>query len=388
LNKHLFQLQNSSFDLNRSSLSRLVNFSLARGLSVALWRLPGKKEPGFLSGKLKTSHKGKLEHPSYIFSSYNTPDIFQIVPSIYAIHGNLFSHLDNNDNREFVKLANSTPGTENQNAGPHWHRYENEKENISENKDHYIQLVDKAISAIRRKKFDKVVLARKRAVHIPTTFCPVDFFLTLALIHSNNFISLVSTPKTGTWVGASPELLLSCHHQNFKTVALAGTRKISGKPLKEGFTEKERFEQSLVAEYIKDVLIGFGSDFKQTPLKVIKADSLFHIKNEFHFRFPENKLIVDLISELHPTPAVCGFPKGPARQFIKGMEGFDRKFFSGFSGPYFNNDLFYLYVNIRCMEILDQQGVLYAGAGITKDSDPEKEWTETDNKMTTISRYL
>ena len=47
-----------------------------------------------------------------------------------------------------------------------------------------------------------------------------------------------------------------------------------------------------------------------------------------------------------------------------------------------------LYVNLRCLELSADAAILYAGAGITIDSEPEKEWQETELKMQTVSAAL
>ena len=39
-----------------------------------------------------------------------------------------------------------------------------------------------------------------------------------------------------------------------------------------------------------------------------------------------------------------------------------------------------LFVNIRCMKILDDRAVIYVGGGITSSSVPESEWYETEHK--------
>jgi len=87
---------------------------------------------------------------------------------------------------------------------------------------------------------------------------------------------------------------------------------------------------------------------------------------------------------LHPTSSVCGMPKFPALQFIVANEHLNREFYSGFLGPVNIKGNNQLYVNLRCMQILRTRVVMYAGAGITHDSDPEKEWDETALKCQTL----
>jgi isochorismate synthase len=102
----------------------------------------------------------------------------------------------------------------------------------------------------------------------------------------------------------------------------------------------------------------------------------------------------DVMNTLHPTPAVCGLPKAEAKQFLLQNEGYDREYYSGFLGE-LNYDFATgeegktdLFVNLRCMKIEDNKAHLYIGCGITKDSDPEKEFVETVNKSMTMRRVL
>jgi isochorismate synthase len=97
---------------------------------------------------------------------------------------------------------------------------------------------------------------------------------------------------------------------------------------------------------------------------------------------------------LHPTPAVCGFPKLDAQKFIIENEGYDRTFYAGFLGEWNKDFVSYkencsdLYVNLRCMKIEDQKAKLYVGGGINKGSNPEKEYIETVNKSLTMKKVL
>ncbi|MFT7281747.1 MAG: isochorismate synthase, partial [Cyclobacteriaceae bacterium] len=92
---------------------------------------------------------------------------------------------------------------------------------------------------------------------------------------------------------------------------------------------------------------------------------------------------------LHPTSAVCGMPLQPALNFIKEVEGYERGLYAGFLGPVNFNNLTHLFVNLRCMQIINDQKIrLYAGAGITADSDPNKEFVETQLKMNTLKNLL
>jgi isochorismate synthase len=92
---------------------------------------------------------------------------------------------------------------------------------------------------------------------------------------------------------------------------------------------------------------------------------------------------------LHPTPAVCGTPQKIARDFLLSNEEYAREYYTGYIGPVFKegNDS-HLFVNLRCIKIMDSKAYLYAGGGITQASDAEEEWKETKNKLQTMLQVL
>jgi len=77
-------------------------------------------------------------------------------------------------------------------------------------------------------------------------------------------------------------------------------------------------------------------------------------------------------------------PKEPAVQLINEFEAHDRKFYTGYLGPVNLDNKTSLYVNLRCMELFNTKANLFAGAGVTAISDPEKEWSETELKFNTL----
>jgi isochorismate synthase len=118
-----------------------------------------------------------------------------------------------------------------------------------------------------------------------------------------------------------------------------------------------------------------------------------HLKTDVIGSLNENHNLKNIIQILHPTPAVCGFPKESAKKFIHENENYNREFYAGFLGE-LNKDFGTdenktdLFVNLRCMKIEANTINFYAGGGITKDSIPEKEWEETVNKTNTMKSCI
>ena len=81
-------------------------------------------------------------------------------------------------------------------------------------------------------------------------------------------------------------------------------------------------------------------------------------------------------------------PKNFAIDFIQKNEVFDRTYYSGFLGEYNSNNQTDLFVNLRCLEVVNNAVNIYVGCGITKDSNPEMEFLETENKSMTMRNII
>ena len=116
-----------------------------------------------------------------------------------------------------------------------------------------------------------------------------------------------------------------------------------------------------------------------------KAGRLIHLRTDFSF--PDNvagKKLTRLIRSLHPTSAICGMPMEKSLQFIQKLEKHNREYYAGYLGPIGIDDEMQLFVNLRCMKVLQNELVLFVGSGITSESNPEDEWDETEIKADTL----
>lgn len=241
--------------------------------------------------------------------------------------------------------------------------------------------------------FRKIVLARCADEQTPAAIDPMQLFYHACQLYPRMFIALVSTPQSGTWLTATPEILLEGSGHEWRTIALAGTMKLVGDQLSgEGetvtWTTKNIEEQRIVATYIAECLEQFTGNFREEGPRTVRAADLVHLRSDFTFTLPTNGRAGDLLQSLHPTPAVCGLPKRDAFQFIVSNEHTPRRYYSGFMGPLDIQDSTNLYVSLRCMNIEGNRYHLYAGGGLLKDSTEEQEWLETEAKLETMRRLI
>jgi len=275
-------------------------------------------------------------------------------------------------------------------------RTENSNRTNEASRKAFEDLVTLAIKEIGHSKMLKVVPSRQKRIKLPAEINFRQFVQKLCDEYPNAFVYVVSIPGVGTWIGATPENLISIDCNNlFKTTALAGTQSFDPKiPLADmAWRQKEIEEQAMVSRYIIDCFKKIRlREFEEAGPRTSRAGNLVHLKTDFivdidDVGFPQlGSVMLDL---LHPTSAVCGTPKTAALHFLKNHEGYDRSYYAGFLGPVKIANETHLYVNLRCMQLLpDHQAMLYAGAGVTIDSVPENEWKETELKMITLSSIL
>ena len=205
--------------------------------------------------------------------------------------------------------------------------------------------------------FRKIVLSRCLDMDIAEPESPFMLFQKACERYPRMFISLVSTPQGGTWLTASPEILLesiSPADSTFKTIALAGTM-----PFAEDvrWSEKNIREQRYVATYMMETLEQFTNRIGEEGPYTTRAANLAHLRRE-------------------------------AFDFIQRNESSPRLYYSGFQGPLQPGGDTHLYVSLRCMMINGGHYSLYAGGGLLKDSIEESEWQETEAKLNTMRNVL
>lgn len=292
-------------------------------------------------------------------------------------------------------------------------------------KDDHIKLVQKALQKLQTGQLKKVVLSRKETVELHGKK-PLELFIELLTSYPTAFVYIFFHPKIGLWLGATPETLLKTGAHKFMTMALAGTQKYLGNK-EVSWGEKEREEQ----QFVTDAIVTELGKTKVKNLTVSKpytaqAGTLLHLRTDISGDLPGKRTVTSLNSEgkengpattllgeiitsLHPTPAVCGLPKKKAKEFIILEEKYDREFYTGFLGELnlqkntqrsrnkrnVENLAFRtvkkesaLFVNLRCMKVENDTAYIYVGGGITKESDPNAEWQETVNKSQTMKKVL
>jgi len=240
-------------------------------------------------------------------------------------------------------------------------------------KENHLKNVEKAIKLIVQNDIEKIIISRLQKVSF-NSFNPFNAVLKLMQAYDESYVYYWHHPKAGSWMGATPEILINSTHNHIETIALAGTLPItSAEPV--AWQMKEIKEQQIVTDYIKKTVSKYTDNLQVSLPETIYQGKLAHIRTKIEATVSSDQL-QNLIFDLHPTPAVCGLPTQQAKVLIEQIENYDRKYYTGFLG-FKNKHTTDFYVNLRNMSIHQNYLNLYIGGGIIKDSHPEKEWQET-----------
>ena len=387
-------------------LRHLVAGALRTGRPLALWREPGAAQPQLLVARSleaaytglppaldeqapagfaffpfrDSDHNPALFLPADVRYDLARPAAVAVAPAARELVPNLTAW-----------LALATP------PALAWH-VSNQPAPSSATQAEYFGLVRTGVAAIAGKALVKVVSSRAARRLLPPGFDPLVAFAELSTQYPRAFVSLVSVPGVGTWLGASPEVLAEVTADGqFHTMALAGTQPLTPGllPQEAIWRQKEIEEQALVARYIVNCFKQLRlREYHETGPRTVAAGQLLHLRTDFEVDLRNvpnpTSLGTDMLRLLHPTSAVGGMPKVAALAFLQQHEGYDRAYYSGFLGPV-NVEapgIARLFVNLRCLQVRPTEAILYAGTGLTIDSDPTREWQETEMKMQTVGAVL
>jgi menaquinone-specific isochorismate synthase len=253
-----------------------------------------------------------------------------------------------------------------------------------------------ALNSIQNRQLEKLVLANAVDVVSPLPFQWGRSLHNLRQVYPDCYVFSVSNGKGQSFIGASPERLLSVQNQRLVTDALAGSAP-RGRSLEEDAalakrlleSDKEQREHQLVVDFITQRLTQFGLNvhFAQAPT-LLRLSNIQHLHTPIRATLPSTLHPLELLAELHPTPAVAGLPRDLACEQIQRYEGFSRSLYAaplGWVDALGNAEFI---VGIRSALLDGHYARLYAGAGIVAGSDPRREMAEVQLKLQALLRAL
>ncbi|MBW7892230.1 MAG: chorismate-binding protein [Chitinophagaceae bacterium] len=255
-------------------------------------------------------------------------------------------------------------------------------------KEDYLHKIAVFLQDIRSGVLEKAILSNVFYEEKPENFDPFYCFEGLSDSYPDTFVHLLVHPDAGIWLGASPELLLKKKDQEVSIRAIAGTQPRSESKIYEWRT-KETEEHLMVGKHIEQVFQKFDFTLiEKTAPHDVETGSVAHIATDYIYEGHKAIELKPFLRQLHPTPAVGGWPAKKGVDYILEHEGYDRKYYCGFIGETDFEHTADLYINIRNMQIGKEKIAILAGGGLTADSDPEEEWQELMMKSKTMSEKI
>ena len=262
----------------------------------------------------------------------------------------------------------------------------------------WMATVANTVDNIQHGAFEKVVLARDIQVRLDEPSAVFDISLTLQRLRENYPAAYVFAIQRGErfFIGATPERLVQAQDGQIHTMALAGSAQRGETTAEDAQlgadllqSEKNNNEHAIVVAMVWEALKNHcTSVHASTAPQLLKLKNLQHLMTPFAGELIPGQCILDVLADLHPTPAVGGFPRQAALAAIRETEKLDRGWYAGPLGWIGANGHGEFAVALRSGLIDGGQATLFAGCGIVSSSDPQAEYAESNLKFQVMLRGL
>tara|TARA_B100000029_G_C17531372_1_gene943366 strand:+ start:49 stop:1401 length:1353 start_codon:yes stop_codon:yes gene_type:complete len=258
-----------------------------------------------------------------------------------------------------------------------------------ESHDLYHRKINNFLETFKRSNSDliKVVFSRIKKASFSYKVPLINIYKKLLSKNSRNMNFLYSIKDDASVIGSTPELILSKLNHEIQSESIAGSN-YSNKTNHFTSDKKEVIEQKIVTDYIIEFFKKNTADIKYNDKpKIKKLSNIEHLCTSFSARLKNDKNILDLLIDLHPTPAIGGYPKEKAIDMIRSLKE-NRGWYGGPLGWIDNNLDGQFYLNIRSGLGVNKDLYLFSGSGITEKSNSDNEWDETEYKFKSMLESL
>lgn len=226
---------------------------------------------------------------------------------------------------------------------------------------------------------------------------PFDLYRALRVLNPSPYMFYLKT-GTETLVGSSPEVMVRVEDGEVESRPIAGTKprgktEAEDRELEEELLSdpKERAEHIMLVDLARNDLgrISETGSVKVDELMIVERYShVMHIVSNVISRLRADKDAFDVVKATFPAGTLSGAPKVRAMEIIEEMEPSRRGAYGGAVGYFSFSGNMDTCITIRTFVIKDGEIFIQAGAGIVADSDPEREYQETVNKVKALVRAI
>lgn len=199
-------------------------------------------------------------------------------------------------------------------------------------------------------------------------------------------------------VGASPEMLIRVDKRKVMTFPIAGTVPFTSDPaenqrLKEELLkdEKERAEHVMLVDLARNDVGRISKPGSVTVpefMQVHQFSHVQHIVSQVVGDLKDEYESYDALKAIFPAGTVSGAPKVRAMEIIEELEPSHRGPYAGAVGYFSCNGNADFAITIRTLFAQGSKAYIQTGAGIVADSNPEKEYHETNHKAQALLKAL
>lgn len=262
-------------------------------------------------------------------------------------------------------------------------------------KELYLDAVSHVTKLIRTGEAQKVVIARSLALTFAEDVSSPSAMYHVSKEQPESFLFGLELADN-LFFGATPERLVKVENRRALSTCLAGSIKRGHTATEDQQLGNELLQDSKNLEehqYVVDMITKVFTKYCEA-VKVPKYPKLMKIRDIQHLYTPVEGLLqkgqglLQLVKDLHPTPALGGEPRGDAMAIIRMVEQMNRGYYAapvGWIDAAGNGEFA---VAIRSALLNKQNAYLYAGGGIVADSDPTSEYAETLVKFRPMLRTL
>jgi len=250
------------------------------------------------------------------------------------------------------------------------------------------KVVNKGIQLVEKGILEKIVLANRVKIKFKNKLDLVEILKRLKKNHSNTCRYVWKRNSKDILFGASPEKLFSFTKPNLTLEALAGTISTNSNLKKLIKSTKDLKEHNYVIKHlIKSLEVSKITNFKKRDIKVNSFGDISHLQTLI-FSKVENICPFELLKNLHPSPAVCGYPKNTALDWINTLESFPRGNYASPMGWVDSSGNASFLLAIRGARYIEENIEFTAGSGIVSGSVLEKEIDEIKLKFESIVKQI
>lgn len=253
------------------------------------------------------------------------------------------------------------------------------------------------LAAIARGDLRKAVLARILDLELPYPVDPVEGLRRLRGANPTAHLFLLEPEPGRALLGAAPEVVASVRDGMMRCTAVAGSVARGGDPEEDRAlgerllaSAKDREEHELTLREMLEQLAprSLGPVETDPDPGLLVLPRIQHLETRIRARVAPGESVLTLLRALHPTPAVCGLPRGRALELLREIEGFPRGWYAGPVGWFDPSGEGAFVPALRSAVGGGSRWRLFAGAGVVPGSDPALEWDETEIKLESALRAL